>query len=96
MSTPIASAFTTAAFNISNEAVDYKNGKCSKDELGKNILWDLADVTVSTLGSAMGAKYITKVLPKKYQGYAIIGTLIGNSLANLVYKPIKKRIRNRK
>lgn len=82
---PIATASVTAAFEVTEEAIKFAKGETTGKEFAKNSAYRCLDVTLSATSSMHGAKYITKLLPSKYKSYAIVGSLIGNSMGMLVY-----------
>lgn len=92
MPAPIATASVTAAFEIAEEAYKFANGELNGNVFAKNSIYHCIDVTVSATSSMLGAKYITKLLPSKYKSFAILGSIIGNSVGMLVYGLAKSEI----
>lgn len=90
---PIATSTVTAAFDITSKAIKYNKGEITKEELIHSSLWSIADGSVSALGSIVGGKYIIKILPGILKGNSVVGGLIGNATAMLLWGLVKRKIK---
>lgn len=89
---PIATAGTTAAFDITSQAIKYKKGEITKEECVHNSIKSVTDVAVSTTSSMIGAKLISRLLPAKYKAAGILGSLFGNVVGMAIYGVIKQKV----
>lgn len=90
VSAPVASAVTTATFDISEEITKYREGEVTKKEVVVNSLDDCIDIAVSATTARLGSKCITKLLPVKYKVYGnILGAIIGSKIGTTLYSQAK-------
>lgn len=93
VSAPIATAATTAAFDISEEVKKYRKGEVTKEEVVLDSLDDCFDITVSATTAMLGSKCITKFLPAKYKVCGtILGAFIGSKIGTSLYRQAKSGV----